>query len=49
MGGQLSVGPFEAPSQPLQDSHNDAEHSISDEDLHDALIDERTNLEAKTA
>ena len=47
--GQLSVGPLEAPSQPLEATHNDADHSISDADLHDALINERADIEeAKT-
>ena len=39
--GQLSVGP---PLQPLQATHNDADHSITDEDLHDALTDERADF-----
>ena len=47
--GQSSVGPLEAPSQPLEATHNDADHSISDADLHDALINERADIEeAKT-
>ena len=47
--GQISVGPLEAPSQPLEATHNDADHSISDADLHDAVINERADIEeAKT-
>ena len=47
---QLSVGPLEAPSQPLEATQHDANHSISDADLHDALINERADIEeAKTA
>ena len=46
--GQLSVGPLEAPSQPLEATQNDVNHSISDADLHDAH--ERADIEkAKTA
>ena len=43
--GQLSVGPLEAPCQPLEATHNDEDHSISDADLQDALIDVRADIE----
>ena len=43
--GHISVGSLEAPSQPSQATHNDANHSISDADLHDALTDERADIE----
>jgi transposase InsO family protein len=48
-GGQPSTGPNEATSQHLQVSYDDADHSISDADLHDAIADERADIEeAKT-
>ena len=43
--GHISVGSLEAPSQPFQATHNDANHSISDADLDDAFIDERDDIE----
>ena len=38
-----------APSQPLEATHNDVDHSIFYADLHGALINERVDIEeAKT-
>ena len=43
-GGQSSAGPNEETSQPLHVSYDDVDHSISDADLHDALVDERADI-----
>jgi hypothetical protein len=49
IGRQLNARLLEAPSQPLHDSHNNANPSIFYTILHDTYIDERVDIEeAKT-
>ena len=44
-GAQSNVAPNEVNIQPMQVSNNDTDQPISDADLHDALVDERQDIE----